>query len=161
MIKRSDGATDIYSINRYVLDANILISLIVEGDCHNDVVNKLYELILERDNTNNPVFIISPASIFVEVNMKFNKLKKEGRKLKKKFTIKNSTTHPIDDNFIQYMHNNNLFDKFSSLGSQDVLYAVIAHYYNASLVTLDNDFNSVNKIIKVINLNTDSIDMII
>lgn len=161
MIKREDGAVDLESINRYVLDANILLGLILEEDNHTDITSDLYKLITERDETPNPVFIISPASIFVEVNMKVNKFKKKGKGLKGKFSIKHTATHPIDDRFVQYMHDKNLFDKFSMLGSQDVLYAVVAHYYDATLITLDNDFDKVKDHIKIINLNRDPISKIV
>ncbi len=161
MIKREDGAIDLLSVNRYVLDANTLLGLLLDGDAHNEKCEALYKLITERDQTDNPVFIISPASIFVEVNMKFHKHKKLGKSLRDKFSINNSATHPIDDAFIQYMNSKGLFDKFSMLGSQDVLYAVVAHFYDASLVTFDNDFNQVSHIIKVINLNQDPLSKII
>ncbi len=99
---------------------------------------------------------IFPAIAVFEVEATVSKMHRKQKSILREFRIINEDAliYPVDLDLIK--RSLKLTDQpgFSMLQGADLIFACIAHLEDAYLVTLDNHFEAVSKIVKVINLNS-------
>jgi predicted nucleic acid-binding protein len=66
--------------------------------------------------------------------------------------LKGPKLYNIDRQFLVEVERQNLYEKFDKLKGADAIYAMVAYIENMTLVTMDNDFDKVANIIKVMKL---------
>jgi predicted nucleic acid-binding protein len=99
---------------------------------------------------------IFPAVAVFEVEATVSKMHRKKKNILREFRVinDNSIIYPVDLDLIQ--RSSILTDQpgFSMLQGADLIFACIAHLEDAYLVTLDNHFEAVTQVVKVVNLNS-------
>ena len=139
---------------RFVFDANIFLSNAIPSDKFHDHALKLFRRIQELEETGRIVRMVVPANLYIEVNNVLRKRARQGLvKLETKTPERLGTIsiYPIDSQFNDFLISHDLYAKFASLGSQDIIYAAIAWWERIPLVTMDAGFNKIQTEIELIN----------
>ncbi len=98
---------------------------------------------------------IFPAIGAFELNASVSRKHREGKGVLREFYLldDNSVVYPIDEALIRRSADLVVLDSFAKLRGADLIFACIAHLEDAYLVTLDNHFDAVAGVAKVVNLN--------
>ncbi len=137
-------------MEKFLIDANIILGLLNKEDQHHKKCLKFFQEIDARYKKGEEIQGFIPLHLAIEVNINIRKRKRDNTfNGISPLEILGPKFYPIDLVLLQKIQKNNLYDKFDKLKSLDAIYAIIAYLENMQLVTLDRHFEKVKDIIKI------------
>ena len=137
-------------MERFVVDANIILGLLNTKDKHHDRCLAFLREIDNRHRKGERVQGVVPIHSMVEVNINVGRKKRDKAwKGVPPFDLIGPELYPLDSSFLQRIQEKGLYDRFDKMKSSDAIYAMIAYLEGIPLVTLDRDFEKVLDIIDV------------
>jgi predicted nucleic acid-binding protein len=125
---------------RYALDANVLASIVNSDDSEHF---SCYSFFRNLDDDDKATWIV-PGLIFFEFQATQSRRYRERRQPVYRHAplhYENTELYHVTKKFLGKVYELDLYNKFSSLRGQDLLYACIARVENIPLVTHDGDFD--------------------
>ena len=134
------------SRKRYALDANVLVSIVNSDDPEH---LSCYSFFRSLDDDDTALWVV-PGLIFFEFQAAQSRRYRERRPGHNVFRgaplhYENTEIYHVTKRFLMKVDKLNLYNRFSLLRGQDLLYACIARVEGIPLVTHDKDFSPYSK----------------